>query len=325
MEELVLAALAFLAMSFVGFGLFGRPDQSRPTCRACGTDARPFAWEDAPKCACGAALDRPGAVRTRGRIRRPRLVALGALVGAGAMGGWALESSLGGTSLQWIDLLPFPVARAGVEQRWRWAMRSVERRQQADALTDEEFADALDTLLSLAAPIEEDVQVMQDTLVWRWRQSPVAFGRVGPMVGGLSVFAEPRAPDDGTGGAGDTIGFSISLSPLDGTGEWLVRLERVSVAGEELPFAMRRSRASDATRIATPDEPAKGEIRLAGGDSALPVEITFELTVARTCAAEFAAGDALIDSTHPSNRWEVDVVAAPVTRTVRVERRGPQR
>ncbi|MDZ4831957.1 MAG: hypothetical protein SGJ09_17410 [Phycisphaerae bacterium] len=48
MEAIVLAVLAFLGVTLVVYGAFGRPDQNRPRCTRCGVDVRPFAW-DAPR------------------------------------------------------------------------------------------------------------------------------------------------------------------------------------------------------------------------------------------------------------------------------------
>ena len=79
-ELALIGVLAILGTWLVVYGAFGGTAFDRPVCVRCSSDARPVAWRDPMRCACGAVLDQPGAVRTKGRRRRPKTAIVGGVV-----------------------------------------------------------------------------------------------------------------------------------------------------------------------------------------------------------------------------------------------------
>lgn len=132
----VIGGLSFTTIVLIAWGLFGRADDTRPTCVRCRGDVRRFAWAEPPVCECGARLDRPGAVRPSGRARRRRILFSATLPAAAALvilftAGW-----LDRRRLQWPDLVPLAIVRASVEGGSEWAAESILRRYYAGRIDD---------------------------------------------------------------------------------------------------------------------------------------------------------------------------------------------
>lgn len=116
----ILALLVAAATALIALGLLGRRDRARPTCRACGKDARVAVEGSVARCACGADLYARRAVRWQ-RRRRWKLSVAGLLLSlATAAFGWlALHVRSNGPS--WCVILPAPLYEMALRHQWEGA------------------------------------------------------------------------------------------------------------------------------------------------------------------------------------------------------------
>lgn len=105
LDAWIAGGLAGLAACALVVALVGRADTSRPRCRSCNGDARPHAWTEDRRCACGNDLGAPGSVRCgRRRRRRPLVVAAALALATAAIVALGVGRLVqGGT---WLDYLP---------------------------------------------------------------------------------------------------------------------------------------------------------------------------------------------------------------------------
>ena len=328
MEEFVVGLLAFLAVTVVGFGVFGRPDQSRPTCAICRVDARRFAWENAPVCTCGARLDRAGAVRTRGRIRRPRVIVAG-IVFCCATALFAVWTyTIRAQSLTWIDVLPVRVRVEGIRRGAEWALNSVERRQLSRVIGSAEALALLvgmdDALSALPATgtATAAVSELRDTMLETWSEDPEISDRILEIVTGLQVAlaTSTTLPDRGERARGTTIGFDVVLSSrmffLRGTRGYdgcFVRVERVAIGEQVVPWTMTCYGRSP-TRVVI--DSASCAVQLPSDVSLGDTAITLDMLLVRSAATWAALGDEVIDSETLPDTWGVPARVVRVRRVV---------
>ncbi|MBL9149248.1 MAG: hypothetical protein JNM94_11195 [Phycisphaerae bacterium] len=137
-DAVVVAILMAIAAAAALVAVAGRADPSRPRCRRCLSDARPYAWSDEKRCTCGGDLARPGGVRVaRRRGRRSRVVAIAAAtlaIGVASIGTWFVSSGR-----SWLALLPFRVLTGGMNassELAHAAMGSLVRTMDGDGARD---------------------------------------------------------------------------------------------------------------------------------------------------------------------------------------------
>ncbi len=127
--DTVLILATFLGIVLLAFGVFGRPSHDRPHCVRCRADVRALAWTESPRCGCGAALDRSGAVRSVGRVRRPRLIWCGAVVWLLTLLVTAETVRLRWTNQSWVTWIPRGVVVSRAVAGDSWALQELGNRK----------------------------------------------------------------------------------------------------------------------------------------------------------------------------------------------------
>lgn len=312
MVSLVFGILAFLATTMIVAGLFGRPDERYPRCSACNADARPYAWDDPPRCACNADLSRPGSVRTRGRVRRLRLVVVGvALLVLTAALGIPADRAIA-TRGTLLAIIPEAILAVGIQRDWAWALREVNARAQSGQLEPTSAATLwrdVDRRLAAQPTASDDLLATEARLREVWKRDAAA---------GAAVIVEALAPRvtlrqdlerDAlpTVRRGDTVLLAFQFVANIGDGAF-VRIDSVRLGESRLSPALahvfgRATRlvldASDLPLVIPPDAPL--------GETVL----SLELIAAQSPVARMAVGDALIDSDAAPSSWGIGAVAAP--------------
>jgi hypothetical protein len=318
LESVVLASLAFIALTLIGIGLFGRPDQGKPLCRSCKRDARELAWDDVPTCPCGARLDAPGAVRTRGRVRRPRLVVVGLVIALADVALLLWTIPLARRHLNWVDGLPSFIVRYGLEHDAEWAIESIGRRARAETLRPVDLGWLLPALAANRSLTLRSLGPSGDRLMGQWIEHPVNVDAVLPIIAAVDAFDSTQLLG---GNDPSTLFIGITQSPTVDEGRWLVRVEGVELDGAAVPFVVQ------------PFDLPQGEWWPAPGDRvivgrgacsiAVPqsgqgksATVVLDLTIARTLAAKAAPHDPIIDSAAPPEAWGVPVLTTRVRRTI---------
>jgi len=324
-EELVVGILAFLALTLVGFGIFRGPDQSRPACAACRTDARRFAWNSPPVCPCGKRLDRPGAVRTHGRIRRPRLVVSGLIIASATalLATWTF--TLRAQKLMWIDILPLRLRVEGLRRGADWAISSTERRQAARAIDAAEAVTLIAAIdegrLALVKTPSAELGKVRSALLASWAEEPAIAAEVQSSAAEFSLAldfsANANASEPEVVPRGKAFGLVIQVNS-GGVGRgtelgYFARIERVAINGREVPWKMECLGVSP-TRVAL----GRGECTFeVPEDLAVGVaELTVDVLLVRTRAAWAALADERIDSGAPPETWGVPARVAHIHRTL---------
>lgn len=331
MESAVIGCLAFLAMTLVGLGLFGRPDQSRPTCARCGADARPFAWDAPPRCSCGAGLDRPGAVRTRGRIRRPRAIVAGVVLLVLAAPAMAWLVGLEQKRLRWFDGLPLAVRAYGLERGDAWAIESAYRRQARAVATASEAAALIEAAdrgvqLDRLAPPDPRSYLIESLLQAHLDDASIA-DRTFPIASALAMSARAvpcYTTEDGTvrvaAGASVEVNVTLRVLPggLDAT-QFIARIERITLNGRDVEWVGECLDRSP-TRVVLMRGTVK--VTIPSGTPAGRAELVVDLFLARASGASAVVCDELIDGTAPPSEWGINAMAVPLRRTFPIEVTG---
>jgi hypothetical protein len=156
---LVILGLAGLVLLIIG--VRGRRIDTHPICRKCGFDlvgTNLKQAEEGPeplRCPeCGAEVDSPITVRYGHRRRRPRLIALAAIMMLPAISFFSFEAWQTSRGIQWIELMPYGIVReraVDVESGYPSleAQAEIVRRMRAGELSDEEMQRLADFALEL--------------------------------------------------------------------------------------------------------------------------------------------------------------------------------
>ncbi len=241
---LIAVAAGFVGLVAFWCGLIGLPSLARPTCRPCGTDVRPVAWDDAPRCPrCAADLTLRRAIRWRGRRRARGAIGVGLLLMAmaGAIGG--LDMWLAVRGLMWRDMRPISLEIADLRNPGaaRAASDSVARRDRAGRLAPADRRAAIEALLSLSAGavgprnavpyLASDPSLAGSGGTAEW--GPILEQIAGPpRLGTVEVVDDPEA--------GQALRFTAGAGTAIGTLLARIRLESVRVGGQELLSVPRR-------------------------------------------------------------------------------------
>jgi hypothetical protein len=305
----ILALLVAAAVAMILLGILGRRDRVRPTCRACGRDAREAVAGEGSRCACGADLGVKRAVRWPRRPRR-RLVVAGVMLalGAAAFGWLALHVRTQGGS--WWTVMPAPVYEMAIRHRWeRVDSGSLGLRlgQAPDRASRERLANAaIDAWVGEPGQLP-DVAVQGIGLSLRWC---IPNGRSDELVGLLArscttdVAADPNVL---------RVAVTDVTSWIHGM---LVRVDRVRLGDRELAWSLHRKGRS--TEVAVWHRPwSKGiEVQLPPDvdlmDEAVRRALVIDATMALAPFGRFDLTDiAGIVSEPDPERWGVDVLHAP--------------
>jgi hypothetical protein len=254
-EELLIAAATVLVVASVLGALIGRPDQSRPVCRGCRADARPNAWNDEPRCPCGAPLGRivrdgPSGVGFARRVRSARGVKTALLVLVAGTVLFATAVVLRASRLAWIDLVPYSWIASHAEALEPWALASAARRMQSpwlpatDAVRLTRVARSPNALVVMNEHWPSLGSALHNALeAWRSGGRPggveamitMAGLTVQEVAGGPPVVRFPEAPD--------RVLRTVHLKTErwgEQSGAAVVRIERVLVDGEPAPWWIGR-------------------------------------------------------------------------------------
>lgn len=239
-DTVILATGALLAILLIAAGLFGRPNDARPVCVRCRRDARPLAWSDLPRCPCGADLTKAGAVRTSGRVRRPRLAITGIVLFVVVTVATVVAVDLGRKHLTWIDLAPLALIEPSAIAGNDWAVRSVQRRANSTAVAADEALRLLHLVRqpTIAATFpnsgwEGSFASAVSRCVSGWREGPLQQGSDAIEVAGVTAIEDPGATDRGTHRV-----VHLAASPVDAQRSWMVRIDRVRIDGHEVRWEL---------------------------------------------------------------------------------------
>lgn len=310
-----IGAMAFCAVVFVAWGLFGRADDTRPRCARCGADARPVAWSEPPVCACGRRLDRAGAVRSSGRARRPRLLMLGVGAGILAIAILLIAGALERRRLAWPDLLPLAFVTLNADAGRAWAAESIARRHAAGRLDDATLLSMRDRRAGATGAIATRITLLRAVRFAEWmtvdgqgvRPFTAEELDIIRLQGSIGLVVEAADGSDPT---------SSGIPPMQIRGidrPFFARIERVLVDGEPVRFALER----EAPHLPPHVSPPPGArvfcvpVRLrivdeAQGSARGHRTVLVELRVVLSRAWEAAATDPLIDSDADPSVWGID-------------------
>ena len=226
LTDFIIAGVAFLGVTLIAFGLFGRPSHAQPCCVGCGADARPQAWSEAPRCGCGAALDRPGAVRSKGRVRRPRLALLGLALWLAAVAITGETIRLRMSDRSWIAWLPsnFVVGQAIRGHSWAQSI------WEGDDLTP---AIAGETLRIAYGSEQSAIAIPADLLFGRWLETRDEAAST------IRIMSESIVPVSRVEGNECICVLEPGL-PMEE--RWAFRIERVEHKGQPLEWRLAAHR-----------------------------------------------------------------------------------
>ena len=339
--DLVIGSIAFLGVILLVAGLWGQPDQARPVCSTCKADARPSAWNEPLTCVCGSALAKPGAVRTKGRVRRPWRSVVGALLLlAACLLVWD-SIRLARRKMILVDRLPLAALLFAVEEEYGWAGKSLERRLEAHDL---DAADAASILRPMLTPLPGQgsgakLQLNQAALAateWlepileRWGQGS---SEGDPLLDLLCTYQIKES--FAAHAAGEAL-VEVRLYPTDQcTDQWGLRIEAIRVDGkpvesfrlEAAPYrsvwAARARAMSERTRLLTALDQGSIRVPMPDEDRATGHVIEIDGLLVRSPALMYALGDAAIDGTAPPSEWGVWAHCKPIA--LRVDIAGTTR
>lgn len=308
-----IGAMAFCAVVFVAWGLFGRADDTRPRCARCGADARPVAWSEPPVCACGRRLDRAGAVRSSGRARRPRLLMLGAVAGALALATLVAAGALERRGLAWPDVLPLSFITLNADAGRMWAAESIARRHAAGWLDDATLLSLRDRRAGSMEPVRDQLDWVIHARVMEWvtidgagvrplTAGEIALYRPEDVIGLVAAPIDRAAPGSGGYPAARIYGVA---------GLSCGRIERVLVDGVPMRFEIDGVRPED-LHAAGRDFYGAIRVRPTGPvepDAVVPRpprSIAVEILVVISAAAQGVVHDPLIGSEGDPAKWGID-------------------
>jgi len=310
----LLAVLTFISITLVVWGLFGRPNHARPVCVRCKADARPHAWSEPLRCACGHDLARPGAVRTRGRVRRPRVAWLGAamLVMTGGVLWMALDWPARGFAI--VDRAPNWLLKWGLNRDHQWTIDSISRRALASDLSAAQSGDLL-TLYTQKTTGRGGRRLNEPAHQRLWAKWVSAYGAEQDALLRASCPTSVAMEIDAANPTGPMGFITITLAPLINAGAWIVRVDRVRCGERDLAFTLNWDKSSAIVELTSKRiilEAATLVLRLPDDQAIDAHPIIVEGLLAHTPAGPGAPGDHLIDDTAPPESWRVPVIAAPI-------------
>ncbi|MFO0827322.1 MAG: hypothetical protein U0572_04160 [Phycisphaerales bacterium] len=223
----------FVGAVFLALGVVGRTARGNPSCRRCGRDARPVAWDEPPRCAgCGADLSRADSVRLAGRRRRWPELAVALCIGCALLGVYGLDTWLAKRKLQWRDLRPAALELAEIRNLGSdslGASLSLARRLQADRLSDAQVLDWAVSAITLPATNEP------------WYTQLMAHGAVGslwPQLLDVGTVTWSPAVARGPGDKPDTRVWPAVTTSVAAKLPVVTFVTRATLNGEEMPIAL---------------------------------------------------------------------------------------
>lgn len=291
--EITVVALAFLGVTLMAFGIFGRPTHASPRCRACGADVRALAWSDEPTCGCGRRLDRPGAVHSRGRERRPRIAIAGVLfwvVGAGLA---AETIRLRTRNQSWIAWVPSSIVVARAEAGDEWAVELLNHDEISPALAGE-------TLLRIYGGATFP-KVSTERLLSIWRRERPNAQRVGDAFIRRLNNAALIADDD-------SAVCLLSTGSLPAPSSWLVRIEEVESEGKPVAWTLSAMRPPFGANAGERVFVGGGVVQVRLPESVPPgTPLTIKVVLVQSEAAEALPLMPELNSDAPPSTWPIEV------------------
>ncbi|MBL9148377.1 MAG: hypothetical protein JNM94_06755 [Phycisphaerae bacterium] len=271
-------ACAIAAFALV-VALVGFVDRSRPRCRRCRRDVRPFAWREPPVCDCGEDLARPAAVRAR--RRRPKaLLVVAAVTCVAAVAVVALAFGRAREKGQWRDLVPSPIfarwlARDPSPENLESLVERLDRGMAADEASTYIEALASAKPMSLAEPLR--------AILVSASAAPLSEAAVAVALSDTSFgFDAQPEPEDGSRLRSLTVLANVAQgSPI----RTFLKVDSVVVNGVGRPIRMRTHRGDELTSWALLTSSITIEIDVEGvasDPSTLQVEIHGEAAFATT-------------------------------------------
>lgn len=307
-----IAAFA-LVVAVVGF-----VDRSRPRCRRCGRDVRPFAWREPPVCDCGEDLARRAAVRSR--RRRPKAILVVAAVACvAAVAVVALAFGRARERGQWRDLVPSPIfarwlAHDPSPENLESLAERLDRGMEADEARTYIEALASAKPVGLAEPLR--------AILVGASSAPLSEAAVKLALSGTSIGFDARPkPDDPS--RLRSLAILVNAAPGSPMVTFL-KAESVVINGVDRPFRVRTARGGEFTSWAllSPSITVEVDVEGVAADaSTLQVEIHGEAAFATTVppAANLGfvgPGPVTIEldpAAFPAFRGPLRVAASPIT------------
>ncbi|MBL9149830.1 MAG: hypothetical protein JNM94_14155 [Phycisphaerae bacterium] len=309
----ILALLVAAATAILALGLLGRRDRARPTCRACGADARVAVDGIVARCACGADLRACRAVRWL-RRRRWKLCVAGFILAVGTTAfGW-LALYVRSNALSWWVILPAPAYELALRNGWDGPLRSsyeqvLERTDDPEAR--QAFADAI-----VDSVRTEPAQLSIASAAALGRSIPHGLPARGDVLVELLSrgFRNLRVPSRGLPGELPILYLERgSFAPY--VSKLLVRVDRVRIGDRDLAWKLV---SNGVTKFWNPTWPEGIQIQLPSEVDLASDEVRRDIAIDATMAiTRFVHFDPSIAPTifaeYDPARWGVDVVHAPFT------------
>lgn len=241
-SPLIIGGLALVTAVVALLWCLGRAPRRVPTCRACGRDARAFAWREPSVCDCGAALNRRRAVHfPRVRSRRLAIISI-ALFGATVLFAW-WDTQVRASGAGWMDTLPTRIYAFALARGWDEPQHLSAWHRLAEQPPLDEVARLRDAALELWS-----TEIPRSTETWRlvmWTAAmAVPTGKSGDrfaaaMPESIDVIAEQVA-----------AGIAVELRPVvrhpGAIRSLMLRIDEVRIGDRVVPFTIVR------------DEPRRG-------------------------------------------------------------------
>ncbi len=300
--EAIVGVAAFIGIALLGFAIFGRPDQSLPRCSQCRADARRFARNSPMLCECGAALDRPGAVRTKGRVRRWGFAIAGIVVWIAAIG-LTLETIREraiGTS--WVRFIPIGALIARSNAGDEWAVDALHERSLADDLSPE---DAGALLREIYEPSPNTPKISGHMAFKRWSLTRPDAARMIPLMSHYAAKGVHWEGDDLVCELGPTISLPEA---------WLLRIERVSIGGRELSWSLTVAPLYRSGSVGTRAFLGTATLRVIVPRDDRPIgPVELDALIVASRGAAGMACDPRVNGSTPPTTWPVKSETAPVS------------
>jgi len=315
------AALTLIGATFVLIGLIGRCNVSEAFCRVCSADVRVRAWDEAPRCACGASLVGSGRIRP-GKRRRSRVALAGGcvmLTASTAFAMWVARVHTDGREL--MDVVPASIVAWGLRSGHEWAWEAFDRRGAAMKIVPADAAVLLDA-------------AMESRPLW------TGFSRTDNAAHNFLENLDDQS-DDGRRTLRAALDLTIQIESQDASPTQLqlrvdmrralsgfVRVDSMRIGDRELPFSLSIRDDSVAfppgvrtfhggTIVVQLPPQLQDQGGFAAG-TAIEIELTMGVAGAATVAI---ARDPVVDGGAPRTAWGIDVLAVEERRRVVVPKR----
>ncbi len=324
----ILVALGVLIGASFVLRFVGRRRLDIARCAACSLDVTERAWSgdaaSAPTCACGATLDKPGAITTERLPARPWIRRTGTVALAAALLILGTDALLRATDRSWLRLAPARlltlVPRIGNDAATSQAFVEIDRRARENELSPAQ------AIAILEIDLARSFSMMNDTYGLTLELARIADGDRAALRAcverDMSLKATPGTPWWTPAPAPiGTHHVDLSLKRRLTIGMSIVRIERVLLDGQPCPWSLAPTGDWGAVDIVGPRVFTGGARLRCTPAAAIPpggAELTVECSVGlvRRFWSIVDVNDALLnDPTIPVSGWRVNAIPFSVRAT----------